>query len=128
MRGREAGGILEILDADGNAGQWARIAASGDHLIDPLRLLEGPMSIDGHERVDLGVQHLDPLEGMRGQRDGGALTGANLIGEFGGAVDAEVHDHWLAPGNRACRGDSPTQRAGTPLRAAPWSRGAGGRR
>ena len=62
MRGREAGGILEILDADGNAGQWARIAASGDHLIDPLRLLEGPMSIDGHERVDLGVQHLDPLD------------------------------------------------------------------
>ena len=72
MGGREPGGVLEVLDPDGDAGERSGVAAGCDDLVDALGLLKRPLGIDGDEGVDRGVECLDALEGMGGQGDGGA--------------------------------------------------------
>ena len=53
---------LELLDAEGHAGQRTRVLALGDAAVDVVGHGPGPVGVDEHERVELRVDALDPVE------------------------------------------------------------------
>ena len=59
-----AGGVLEILHAERDTGQWAGVDAGGHGAVHRLRRRPGPFSVDRDEGVELRIVPGDLVEGM----------------------------------------------------------------
>ena len=74
VRGDEPGRVLEVLHADGDAGQGARVLASGHRVVDGGRRPERSVFVDCDEGVHLGVEGVDAFERMGDKGAGAALA------------------------------------------------------
>jgi hypothetical protein len=90
--GHEAGGVLQVLHADGHAGERPDVLAPGQPLVDRRRLGQCRLAVDRHERPQLGVVPFDAVEGGRHDLPGGDLTAAHLVGELDDGGVAKVHE------------------------------------
>ena len=65
LRGAEAGGVLEVLHADRDAGERSDVLPRRQARVDGRGVGQGPLPVDGDERVDLGVDLLDAARARR---------------------------------------------------------------
>jgi hypothetical protein len=65
--GHVADGVLQVLDAERDAGQRSGVVAGGDPHVDRVSLVERTFGVHGDERVVRRVQPLDPAERRLGQ-------------------------------------------------------------
>ena len=79
-RRADARGLVEILEADGNAVQGAARRAGGDLLGGAARIGERTLGGDRHVRVDARVQSLDACQIGLGQLERGERAAANRCG------------------------------------------------
>ena len=87
----EAGRVLQVLHADGDAGQGTGITSGGHHVVDLGRRFERARLVDGHEGVDGAVEGIDALEGVGHELTGGGATGPDVGGQIGHGDAAKVH-------------------------------------
>jgi hypothetical protein len=83
------GDIRVVLDRDRHTQQGRRLPRLAA-AIRSLRLVEGLIAHDDSERIDLGVQLLDPGEVKLGQLARGDLAGADQLRLAGDPCEREV--------------------------------------
>ena len=91
VRGDKAGGVLEVLHPDRDAGQRPGVFSARDALVDRGRLGHRPIPIEGNERVDRRIHRLDARQRVRGEVPGGELLGTDLAGQISERLRAKVH-------------------------------------
>ena len=85
-RRRHAGAILEVLHAEGHAGQRAELAgpAARHRTVDGGGLIEGARAVEVHERVERTVALLDDGQALAHQVGGRDLARSHELGGFDG--------------------------------------------
>ena len=90
--GDEAGRIVEVLHADGDAGQGPGVLAGGHGVVDARRRFERVVDVDGDERVHLRVERLDALQRVGDELSSAASARPHIGGHGGQSLASEVHD------------------------------------
>ena len=83
VRRDEARRVVEVLHADGDAGQRAGVVAAGHGVVDARRRFERVVGVDGDEGVHLGVERLDALERVGDELAGAPRARAHSGGQVG---------------------------------------------
>ena len=92
--GGEAGEVLELLDAEGEAGERAGVVAAGDAVAHFARFGEEFVTVaHAAPGVEDFVGLVDAVEAGLHEFDGGELLRADAGGEFVGGRKAEVRRH-----------------------------------
>ena len=87
LRRGHARAVLEVLHAEGHAGERPGVLAALDACVDRRGLTAGGLRVEVHEGVELRVALVDGDEALVEHLGGLALTAANRLGNF----DDRVH-------------------------------------
>jgi hypothetical protein len=77
--GRHAGAVLEVLDADGHAGERPGVAPGGQRGVDRLGRRAGQALVDVHERAQALVARGDGGQRLVEHLDGPPLAAAHRL-------------------------------------------------
>jgi hypothetical protein len=87
---RHPGAVLQVLDAEGDPGEGARVVARRHGGVDRLGGGTGDVRTDVHERVERAVPRLDGGQAGVEHVDGAAPAGPHVVGDGGGGEAPEV--------------------------------------
>ncbi len=92
VRRDEARRIVEVLHADGDAGQGPGVLAAGDGVVDARRRLERVVGVDGDKGVHVGIERLDALQRVGDELVRATSARAHVGGQ--GGEESRVGSPW----------------------------------
>jgi len=91
MGRREPDCVLEVLDAEGDAGERPDLLTAGSAIVQSRRLGQCAVGVDRDERVERRVQRVDPLEGVADHLARRHLAGPDTGRQIRHRIDPKVH-------------------------------------
>lgn len=97
MSGHEARRVLEVLDADGDAGEGTGVDPGRHLLVDGGSSLESTLAVHRHERVEARVVSVDASQCVTDELACRLFAGPHASGQLGEVLGAEVHRRTVPP-------------------------------